>query len=112
MEGAGKITHKNADVNALSRESWVIRIKGLATTWRNRDILKTVMAYATAEEYDLERLKAGLIKQDLYKPVHLCSGDELKHTGIFFLHTIKSTRAWNLMNIKYCELGRAYLIFF
>nr|CAD7205523.1 unnamed protein product [Timema douglasi] len=74
--------------------------------------LKTVMAYATAEEYDLERLKAGLIKQDLYKPVHLCSGDELKHTGIFFLHTIKSTRAWNLMNIKYCELGRAYLIFF
>nr|CAD7421552.1 unnamed protein product [Timema poppensis] len=39
MEGAGKITHKNADVNALSRESWVIRIKGLATTWRNRDIV-------------------------------------------------------------------------
>nr|CAD7580388.1 unnamed protein product [Timema californicum] len=43
--------------------------------------LKTVMAYATAEEYDLERLKAGLIKQDLYKPVLLCSGDELKHTA-------------------------------
>ncbi|CAG2055072.1 unnamed protein product [Timema podura] len=43
--------------------------------------LRTVMAFATAEEYDLERLKAGLIKQDLYKPVHLCSGDELNHTA-------------------------------
>nr|CAD7448431.1 unnamed protein product [Timema bartmani] len=44
--------------------------------------LRTVMAFATAEEYDLERLKAGLIKQDLYKPVHLCSGDELNHTEV------------------------------
>nr|CAD7419939.1 unnamed protein product [Timema poppensis] len=64
--------------------------------------LKTVMAYATAEEYDLERLKAGLIKQALYKPVHLCSGDELKHTAPLagcLSHTIAS------LSMTHCKEG-------
>lgn len=28
----------------------------------------TIVAFATAEEYDLERLKEGLIENDLYLP--------------------------------------------
>lgn len=44
------------------------------TSDENSDNLKTpgtwhVTAYATAEEYDLDKLKEGLIKQNLYKPL-------------------------------------------
>jgi uncharacterized Rmd1/YagE family protein len=40
-----------------------------------------LVAYATAEEYDLQRLKDALIKQDLYIPCEL-SGDEALKSGV------------------------------
>ncbi|KAL1129711.1 hypothetical protein AAG570_012655 [Ranatra chinensis] len=51
-----------------------------------------VFAYATAEEYDLRRLKEALISQDLYIPCELASNDELK-TGIgSALHAVAKYR--------------------
>lgn len=46
-----------------------------------------VTAYATAEEYDLERLSDGLIKQNLYKPVDL-SDDPLAKGGADVIHAV------------------------
>lgn len=46
-----------------------------------------VTAYATAEEYDLERLNDGLIKQNLYKPVDLCN-DPLTKGGADVIHAV------------------------
>ena len=36
----------------------------------------SVIAYATAEEYDLEKLKVALIEQDLYQPKKFCSSED------------------------------------
>lgn len=46
-----------------------------------------VTAYATAEEYDLERLSDGLIKQNLYKPVDF-SDDPLTKGGADVIHAV------------------------
>lgn len=46
-----------------------------------------VTAYATAEEYDLERLSDGLIKQNLYKPVDLLD-DPLTKGGADVIHAV------------------------
>lgn len=46
-----------------------------------------VTAYATAEEYDLERLSDGLIKQNLYKPVDL-SDDPLTKGGADVINAV------------------------
>lgn len=44
-----------------------------------------VIAFATAEEYDLERLKEGLLKNDLYLP---CSDDPVHAGGADVLHAV------------------------
>lgn len=36
----------------------------------------SVIAYATAEEYDLEKLKAALVEQDLYQPKKFCNSED------------------------------------
>lgn len=43
------------------------------------DNVFNVLAYATAEEYDLERLVNGIIKQELYEPKKFLSSDD---TGV------------------------------